>query len=154
MSLPSQNAPVIQTGWRGTWLQERGARWTVCRLDLLLLPGQALRDGRHQAPAPPAARAVHIHWEARAVYSRATTVSDELGGLMLATRTKRVQRETKTTEADALLTTGCQELGRGEREHGHCPPRNKDASCPKRRIGRALVLKVSCKRPLVCGGYR
>lgn len=38
---------------------------------------------------------------------------------------------------------------RGKKEHVHCLLRNKDASCPNRRIGRALILRVPLKCPYV-----
>lgn len=40
----------------------------------------------------------------------------------------------------------------GSGGHGHCPPGDKDASCPKRRLGRALALTVSRERPLCAVG--
>lgn len=63
---------------------------------------------------------------------------------MYTIRTNRVQQEIGTT-ADALLFVGFQEFNQEEKEHGHCLLRNKDESCPKWRIGKALILKVSLK---------
>lgn len=71
-----------------------------------------------------------------------------------AVGTQCVWWEIKTTEADAPLFVRCQKFNREEKEHNHCFLRNKDESCPKWRMGRALVLKCSFKWPLVCGGYR
>lgn len=98
----------------------------------------------------------HAHqlWSSQHSFRSYECISNVFGDLMYTIRTKWVQWEIKTPETDALLFVGCQEFNWEEKEHSHCLLRNKDESCPKWRIGRALVLKVLFKWPLVCGGYR